>query len=147
MAQAVRNLLASAKAPLLKLYLAVQEDYSACKARLEEVVTLLLTRERLPFLAPASPSCAPLVDHGGMLLTAHTPQTWSPRMMRHKRGVNVTHVSHKEGLKTLISPTEAILAWVAVLLMGALVISLLVADSFAFPLPTLIPALAQVWVA
>jgi hypothetical protein len=63
-------------------------------------------------------------------------------MMRCERGVNVTHVSHKERLKTSISPTEAILAWVAVLLIGALVISLLVADSFAFPLPTLIPALA-----
>ncbi len=76
---------------------------------------------------------------------------------------------------TSISPTEVILARVAVLLTGALVISLLVADSFAFllltlipalafltgalvisllvadsfafPLPTLIPALAQVWAA
>jgi hypothetical protein len=63
-------------------------------------------------------------------------------MMRRERGVNITHVSHKERLKTSISPTEVILAWVAVLLMGALVISLLVVDSFAFPLPTLIPTLA-----
>ncbi len=65
MAQTVRNLLASAKAPLLEHYSAVQEDYSACKAQLEEVVTLLLTREGLPSSAPASPSRAPPVDHGG----------------------------------------------------------------------------------
>ena len=84
---------------------------------------------------------------GGMLLTAHTPQTRTPHMMRRDRGVNVTHVSYKEGLMTSISPTEVILARVAVLLTGALVISLLVADSFAFPLPTLIPALAQFWAA
>jgi hypothetical protein len=84
---------------------------------------------------------------GGMLLTTHTLQMQTPRMMRHERGVNVTPVSHMEGLKTLISPTEAILARVVVLLTGALVISLLVADSFAFPLLTLIPALAQVWAA
>jgi hypothetical protein len=84
---------------------------------------------------------------GGMLLTAHTLQTRTPRMLRRKRGVNVTHFSHKEGLKTLIPPTEVILTRVAVLLMGALVISLLVADSFAFPLTTLTLALAQVWAA
>ncbi len=32
MAQAVCDSLASAKAPLLECYLAIQEDYSACKA-------------------------------------------------------------------------------------------------------------------
>jgi hypothetical protein len=45
MAQAVCNLLASTEAPLLQPYSAIQEVYSACKAQLEEVVTLLSTWE------------------------------------------------------------------------------------------------------
>ncbi len=69
---------ASAKAPLLEQYSAVQEDYSACKAQLEEVLTLLLAKAKedkqisqilnnlhgLPSLAPALPSYTTLVDHG-----------------------------------------------------------------------------------
>jgi hypothetical protein len=63
----------------LECYSAVQEDYSACKAQLEEVLTLLLAKAKedkqiiqilnnlhgLPSLAPASPSRTTSVDHGG----------------------------------------------------------------------------------
>ncbi len=58
---------ASTKAPFLERYSAVQEDYSACKARLEEVLTLLSAKakEGLPSLVPALPSRTPPVNHGG----------------------------------------------------------------------------------
>jgi hypothetical protein len=75
----VHDSVASAKAPLLEHYSAVQEHYSACKAQLEEVLTLLSAKAKedkqiiqilnnlhgLPSLAPASPSCTTPVNHGG----------------------------------------------------------------------------------
>jgi hypothetical protein len=79
MAWAVHHSVASAKVPLLEHYSAVQEDYSACKAWLEEVFTLLSAKAKedkqiiqilnnlhgLPSSAPALPSCTTPVDHGG----------------------------------------------------------------------------------
>ncbi len=52
MAQAVRSLVASAEGPLLEHYAAMQEEYSACKTCLNEVLDLLLIRTDLPTLAP-----------------------------------------------------------------------------------------------
>jgi hypothetical protein len=78
MVQAVRASVASVKGLLLECYAAVQEEYSACKTCLKEVLELLSTRTDLPALAltshtpPANPggdamvsSCPPSLHHGG----------------------------------------------------------------------------------
>jgi hypothetical protein len=57
MARTVRDLVASAEAPL-------QERYSAVQAWLEEVLTLLSDKGGAPSLVPTLPACTPHVDHG-----------------------------------------------------------------------------------
>jgi hypothetical protein len=64
MVQAVRRLVAAAEGPLLDCYAAVKEEYSACKARLDEVLDLLLTRSNMPAAAPPA-SRTPPVNPGG----------------------------------------------------------------------------------
>ncbi len=55
---------------------------------------------------------------------------------------NATQVFHRAGLEISISLTKAMLVRMAVLLTGgALLVPLLQADMFVFPLPTLIPAM------
>ena len=55
-ARVMRDVVASAEAPLLERYLAVQEDYTTCKARLDEVLTLLSAKGGMSPSAPASSS-------------------------------------------------------------------------------------------
>jgi hypothetical protein len=64
MVQAVRRSVAAAEGPLLDCYTAVKEEYSACKACLDEVLDLLLTRSDMPAAAPP-PSHTPPVNPGG----------------------------------------------------------------------------------
>jgi hypothetical protein len=64
MVQAVRRSVAAAEGPLLDRYTAVKEEYSACKARLDEVLDLLSTRSDMPAAAPPA-SHTPPVNPGG----------------------------------------------------------------------------------
>jgi hypothetical protein len=71
MVQAVRASVASVEGPLLECYAAVQEEYSACKTHLNDVLELLLTRTDLPALAPASHT--PPANHGGDAMVPSRP--------------------------------------------------------------------------
>ncbi len=74
MVQAVRRSVAAAEGPLLDCYTAVKEEYSACKACLDEVLDLLSTRSNMPAAAPPA-SHTPPVNPGG---DATVPSSWPP---------------------------------------------------------------------
>jgi len=130
-ARVMCDVVASAEAPFLERYLAVQEDYTTCKARLDEVLThSSLLRGACPLRhrpRPLRPTCIILRLVGG--------------------DKNATPVFHKAGLKISISLTVVMLVRTADLVVGSLLVFPLSTDMFALLPLTSIPVMTGFWVA